>query len=100
MQFAMGRGWDATGHAFQRDRSFAAFGRNLAFSEEPTDDGVVYNGHKVTLHEVPNGNIQKKVILRRGIRPRRSLACRHSCHGDSDPAAPTSRSNRMNGPCD
>jgi hypothetical protein len=62
MQFATGRGWDATGHAFQRDRSFSAFDANLAFTERPTDDGVIYSSHKVTLHEVPNGNIRKKAI--------------------------------------
>jgi hypothetical protein len=62
MQFATGRAWDATGQSFQRDRSFSAFDTNLAFSERPTDDGVIYSSQKVTLHEVPNGNIRKKAI--------------------------------------
>jgi hypothetical protein len=62
LQFATGLDWDATSLAFRKDRAFAAFDKALSFSETEVSDGTVYSSHEITLHAVPNGNVEKRAI--------------------------------------
>lgn len=62
VQFATGRDWDASDLAFRKDRAFATFDKTLSFSEKHADDRTVYSTHEITLHTMPNGNVQKRVI--------------------------------------
>jgi hypothetical protein len=66
VQFATGRDWDANDLAFRQDPAFATFDKELSFSERHVDDGevrkTVYSTHEITLHTVPNGNVQKRAI--------------------------------------
>jgi hypothetical protein len=58
VQFTTGRDWDSKQLAFREDQAFATFGEALSF----TDDGRFYSTYEITLHAVPNGNVQKKTI--------------------------------------
>jgi len=63
VQFAAGRDWDTSQLAFRKDREFATFGEVLSF----TDDGKLYSTYEITLHAVPNGNVQRKAISSRNF---------------------------------
>ena len=66
VQFATGQDWDVNDLSFRRDPAFAVFDKELSFSEKHVDDGdvrkTVYSTHEITLHTVPNGNVQKRAI--------------------------------------
>jgi hypothetical protein len=63
LQFSTGRDWDQTRRAFREKQAFAQFGNPLSFSENRMDDNSIeYSVHKITLHEVPNGKVQKEPI--------------------------------------
>ncbi len=63
LQFTKGQDWDTEVHAFRRNKTFAQFGKVLVFAEEPTGkQSIRYSTFRITLHEVPNGNVRKKAI--------------------------------------
>jgi hypothetical protein len=59
LQFATGKDWDVNNLNFRRDVGFAALEKVLSFSERQVPDGIIYSTHRVTLHEVPNGNVHR-----------------------------------------
>ena len=64
-KFSTGTDWDGHTRKFLQNPSFSQFTDPFTFEEIKTEDGVNWQGYKVTLHSVPDGNAQTTPINER-----------------------------------
>lgn len=61
-KFTSGTDWDEQARKFLQNPYFSQFTDPLTFKEIKTEEGVKWQGYKVTLHSVPAGNAQTTPI--------------------------------------